>query len=105
MIRVGRLHMHGRAGPVFGSSPSRREGIDSEAVLGLGRIWMRQLCRSPMNSQQLHEGSCFRVTNVAGEALEMVGAAQSAYELASQMATALCAYPVGLLSIGPRVVS
>lgn len=43
-------------------------------------------------------------TNVAGEALKMVGAAQSAYELASQMATTLCAYPVGLLSIGSRAV-
>lgn len=57
------------------------------------------------NSQPLHRGSCFRSTNVAGEALEMVGAAQRAYELASQMTTTLCAYPVGLLSIGSRAVS
>jgi len=42
---------------------------------------------------------------VAGEAFKMVCTAQSAYELASQMATTLCAYSIGLLSIGPRAVS
>jgi hypothetical protein len=53
----------------------------------------------------LHRGSWFECTDVAGEALKMVCAAQGAYELASQMTTTLCAYPVGLFSIGSRAVS
>lgn len=104
MSRAGRLHKHGRVGPICGNSPFRKEDIDSAAVRGQGRIWMRRLYRNPTECQRNVQGFVFQWTDMAGEALKMVGAAQSAYELASQMTTALCAHPIRLLAIGSRAV-